>query len=123
MSLEPNFLKFYDQLSPLFEKLGLNLSTTKFIILQNCFFTLFPLTSPTQYRKPKRKSLFRKAENNKKPSKFYFENSWNFMPFSLFSYNYSSSFILSHPQKHNSFLPTWAFCSPVLFSIFPIFQR
>lgn len=70
---------------PLFEKLGLNLSETKFIIIQNCFFMLFPLTSPNQYHTPTKDSCLEKQTTKQKPSTFYSENSWNFMPFSSFS--------------------------------------
>lgn len=68
MSLEPNLISSMSNFPPLFEKLGLNLSTTQLIILQIYFFTL--LAPPTQYHKPMRKPLCRKAES-KKPSKFY----------------------------------------------------
>lgn len=85
MSPEPHFLSFMTNFPPLFEKLGFNLSTTQLTILQNCFFTLFPLIPPTQYHKPMRKPLLKKQKTKQK-SQFYFEKSWNFIFIQLFQF-------------------------------------
>lgn len=116
MSLEPNLISSMSNFPPLFEKLGLNLSTTQLIILQIYFFTL--LAPPTQYHKPMRKPLCRKAES-KKLSKFYSK----ILGISCHSLHFpqlfqSSPFILFSRTKHSSLLTTWAFCPPVLLSTF-----